>query len=211
MVSRQEYLKNPCKSLSIPYWKATTMVIPDNMLILHDNDFSNEYLDKYKDERYFRLYHNLKNVNETKLDGFSILTATQNDFNTFVSIINDAYEDITITKKHIISLTKTPVYNPNLWLLVCENKTKKCIAAGIADYDTLTKEIILEWIQVLPEYRKQGIGSAIVNELLFRMKNTADFATVSGKADNKTNPEKLYRKCGFVGIDVWHILYKKDS
>ena len=41
------------------------------------------------------------------------------------------------------------------------------------------------------------------------MKGIADFATVSGKVDNETNPEALYRKCGFVGNDVWHILHKK--
>ena len=65
---------------------------------------------------------------------------------------------------------------------------------------------ILEWIQVLPQYRGKKIGQLIVTELLFRMKDVADFATVSGKVDNETNPEALYRKCGFVGNDLWHIL-----
>ncbi len=34
----------------------------------------------------------------------------------------------------------------------------------------------------------------------------ADFATVSGECDNPTRPEAVYRACGFVGDDVWHIL-----
>ena len=62
---------------------------------------------------------------------------------------------------------------------------------------------------MLPQYRGQKIGQLIVAELLFRMKDVADFATVSGKIDNMTNPEALYRKCGFIGSDVWHILHKK--
>lgn len=37
----------------------------------------------------------------------------------------------------------------------------------------------------------------------------SDFVTVSGKVDNDTKPEFLYRKCGFTGEDIWHILTKK--
>lgn len=87
-------------------------------------------------------------------------------------------------------------------------KTYHLVGCGIADFDREAKEGILEWIQVLPEYRGKKIGKMIVNELLFRMKN-ADFATVSGKINNRTNPERLYRSCGFVGNDIWHVLTKK--
>ncbi|MCC8072948.1 MAG: GNAT family N-acetyltransferase [Clostridiales bacterium] len=74
--------------------------------------------------------------------------------------------------------------------------------------DDETKEGILEWIQVVPGFRKKGIGTAIVNQLLYRLSLIADFATVSEKVKNETKPEKLYRKCGFVGNDIWHILRK---
>ena len=40
------------------------------------------------------------------------------------------------------------------------------------------------------------------------LKNIADFTTVSGEVDNKTNPEKLYRRCGFEGDDIWYVLRK---
>ena len=48
----------------------------------------------------------------------------------------------------------------------------------------------------------------IVKELLWRGREYAKFATVSGKVENETKPEALYRKCGFTGNDVWHILHK---
>ena len=62
---------------------------------------------------------------------------------------------------------------------------------------------------MLPEHRGRGAGQFIVNELLRRMQGRADFATVSGKVNNATNPEGLYRRCGFTGADVWHILTKE--
>lgn len=36
----------------------------------------------------------------------------------------------------------------------------------------------------------------------------SNFVTVSGSLDNKTNPEVLYRKCGFIDNDVWYICKK---
>ena len=55
-----EYLKCPCRMLSIPFWKAKSITIPSNMLIVHDSDFQSKYLDDYCDNIYFRLYHDMK-------------------------------------------------------------------------------------------------------------------------------------------------------
>lgn len=171
--------------------------------------FSDDLLSDYTDEKYFRLYHDLKSIPRVELDSFEITTVKHKDINAVVSIINKSYVDINVSKDLIKSYTKTPVYNKDLWIMVKEKATSKYVGCGIADFDTEAKELILEWIQVLPEYRGKKIGQAMVAELLFRMKGVADFATVSGKVDNPTNPEALYRKCGFAGNDVWHIMHKK--
>ena len=209
MITLTEYLNNPCGTLSIPYWKDKNITIPPDMKILHDNDFDTEILLDYSDEKYFRLYHNLKEIPKVITNDFEITKATQKDIKSIVQIINDSYTDISVNKELIKSYTKTPFYNEELWVMVKENVTGKYVGCGIADFDTEAKELILEWIQVLPQYRGKKIGQLIVTELLFRMKDIADFATVSGKVDNTTNPEALYRKCGFVGNDVWHILHRK--
>ena len=209
MITLTEYLNNPCGTLSIPYWKAKNIVIPPEMKILHDKDFSADILSDYTDEKYFRLYHNLKGIPKIANDDFEIVTATRNDIKAIVQIINDSYTDISVNKELIKSYTKMSVYNEELWIMVEEKATGKYVGCGIADFDVEAKELILEWIQVLPQYRGKKIGQLIVTELLFRMKDVADFATVSGKVDNSTNPEALYRKCGFIGSDVWHILHKK--
>ena len=209
MITLAEYLNNPCGTLSIPYWKAKNIVIPPDMRILHDNDFSSELLSDYSDEKYFRLHHNLKEIPKIRANDFEITTATRKDIKSIVQIINDSYTDISVNKDLIKSYTKTHVYNEVLWIMVKEKATGKYVGCGIADFDAEAKELILEWIQVLPQYRGKKIGQLIVTELLFRMESVAAFATVSGKVDNMTKPEALYRKCGFVGNDVWHILHKK--
>ena len=209
MITLTEYLNNPCGTLSIPYWKAKNITIPPNMKILHDKDFSVDTLLNYTDEKYFRLHHNLKEILRIITNDFEITTATRKDIKSIVQIINDSYTDISVNKELIKSYTKTPVYNNSLWIMVKEKATGKYVGCGIADFDTEAKELILEWIQVLPQYRGKKIGQLIVTELLFRMKDIADFATVSGKVNNATNPEALYRKCGFVGNDEWHTLNKK--
>ena len=131
------------------------------------------------------------------------------DIKSIVQIINDSYTDISVNKELIKSYTKTPIYNADLWVMVKEKSTGKYVGCGMADFDIEAKELVLEWIQVLPQYRGKKIGQLIVSELLFRMKDVANFATVSGKVDNTTNPEALYRKCGFTGNAVWHILHKR--
>ena len=209
MISLETYLQNPCATLSIPYWKAKNITIPPNMKIVHRNDFSKDLLQEYTDEPYFRLYHNMQELNKPVLSGYDILTASANDMETIVSIINASYTDLQVSVEQMQSYTKTPVYHSDLWILVKEKSTKGYVGCGIADFDAEAKELILEWIQVLPEYRGKSIGTAIVKELLWRGKELAKFATVSGKVENETKPELLYRKCGFTGKDVWHVLHRK--
>ncbi len=204
-----EYLKCPCRLSSIPYWKAKSIVIPKNVMILHHKEFRESLLNNYIDEKYFRLYHDLKSIDEIVINGMEIITASNQDIPIIVDIINKSYVDMQASCKQFEEYTKTPVHNPNLWILVKDTSNDKYIGCGIADFDSETNELILEWIQVLPAYRKKGIGQLIVNELLNRGKNLADFATVSGKINNSTKPEILYRKCGFTGNDIWHILVKR--
>lgn len=209
MISLENYLQNPCALLSIPYWKAKNITVPDNMIILHEKDFSADLLQEYSDELYFRLFHSMKGIAKAEVSGYDIVTATAENIDTIVSVINKSYADLQVSVEQIQSYTKIPVYQSELWILINESATGKCVGCGIAEFDPEAKELILEWIQVLPEYRGKNIGTVIVKELLWRGSVFAEFATVSGKINNVTKPEALYRKCGFTGNDVWHILHKK--
>ena len=208
MLALQSYLNDPCGTASLPYWKCKGIVVPDNMRIVHDRDFSDDMLRKYSDEPYFRLYHDLKSIQSMTMEGVEIVPAASS-INEFVRLINASYDDLRVTAEQMESYQQTPVFCPDLWVLLKEKRTGAILGGGIADYDREIGELILEWIQVLPEYRRRGYGQVIVNSLLSKMQGVAKFATVSGKVSNPTDPEGLYRRCGFTGNDVWHILTKR--
>lgn len=208
MISKDEYLTNPCKTASIPYWKAKSIAIPDSMKILHQGDFDEMEYRQYIDEPYFRLSHNLHGLSAPMLpQGYSLCKATLADFAVH---INSCYDGIGITEAELRSYTTRSVYDAALWLAVKDDQTGNVVATGIAELDREIGEGVLEWIQVSKSHRGNGLGSYIVSELLWRMNRNAKFATVSGQCHNSTNPEKLYRKCGFTGSDVWHILRREN-
>ena len=211
MISLSDYLSDPCGKLSIPYWKAKRISVPPQMWIVHDRDFSTELLTAYRDEPYFRLYHDLHRINVLNLPSLTVKTAAAHDLETIASVINRSYSDLQIDLAQLKNNMKMPVYAESLWILVNDAETGMCVGCGIADCDRDAGELILEWIQVLPEYRRCGVGRRIVSELLYRGKAFgAAFATVSGKAHNPTKPELLYRACGFTGSDIWHVLTRKN-
>ena len=201
MITKAEYLLNPCGTLSIPYWKNKTIKIPSNIAIIHQNNFKNQF-DNYK--IFFRLFHSLETVDIPKIKVEKIDLDT--DKVTLIKMINMCYknQNISVAENDILKWCKHLTYNSELWIKIEENETM--IASGIAEYDNELNEGIIEWIQVLPEYQNKGYGKTIVNSLLMELKKLgANFVTVSGDLDNSTNPEKLYRSCGFTGDDIWFI------
>ena len=207
MLTKEQYLANPCKASSIPYWKAKSITIPDGMKILHQDEYDNTEYQQYIDEPYFRLIHNLKCLAEPVLpQDYSLCTATLSEYAAHIS---SCYEEIGITEEELRSYTLRSVYDAALWLAIKDERTGNIVATGIAELDREIGEGVLEWIQVSQGHRGKGLAEYIVSELLWRLKSKAGFATVSGQCNNSTNPEKLYRKCGFSGDDVWHILRKR--
>lgn len=208
-MTKEEYLSNPCGTFSLPYYKSLNTAVPDNMKILHERDFKNEYLKLYNDTPYFRLIHYLKNIAVVKNDDFKVCLASDSDINIVADIINRSYSDISVDENQLMKYRNTEVCDADLWIIVYTADTKHAVGCGIADFDEKIREGSLEWVQVIPEYRKRGVGSIIVNHLLYALKVKADFVTVSGKINSLSNPEALYRKCGFVGNDIWHVLTKR--
>ena len=207
MITKEQYLADPCKAASIPYWKAKSITIPGGMKILHQDEFNDSKHQQYIDEPYFRLFRDLQGLSAPMLpQAYACCKASLCDF---AAHINSCYNGIGVTEAELRSYITRPVYDAALWLAVKDDLTGNIIATGIAELDREIGEGVLEWIQVSEECRGRGLGSYIVSELLWRMKDEANFVTVSGRCNNPTNPERLYRKCGFTGNDVWHILKKR--
>lgn len=210
MIDVDKYIANPCRVLSTAFWKASHFPIPPNVTIFHKDDLPCNNFDKHA-TAYFRLLHKLDARQYFPLpQGYSYRQIRLPDeAQTLADLINHCYDSHNHTAKSILRWTTYPAFDPTLWLFVISDLTNSPVAAGLADFDKSIREGSLEWIQVMPEYRGRGLGQAIVSELLKRLKhsNQAAFVTVSGECDNDTNPEALYRKCGFVGDDIWYVKF----
>jgi len=206
MITVEEYLQNPCGTLATAFWKQEHYIVPEGMTILHINDYNNNDYSEKEVRKFFRLIHTLDTVPDVSLPpGYEFrMIDPQSETEAVAEIINRSYVEYNISKSEVLRWTKFPVFDTKLWWFICQNK--KPIAMGIADFDIAIGEGSVEWVQVLPEKRQQGLGKAIVNKLLVELKKKAKFATVSGEVDNQSNPEGLYRKCGFVGNNVWVVI-----
>ncbi|MCC8072949.1 MAG: hypothetical protein LIO62_02335 [Clostridiales bacterium] len=132
MVDLESYISQPCRMLSIPYWKSKNIILPNDILIVHDENFSEEYLNEYTDEEYFRIYHPLQVVEETIPEWLLFKTVEEDDMNTVVSIINDSYSDLSVNITQMIGYTQSKVYNRNLWIIVYDKHSTEPIGCGIA-------------------------------------------------------------------------------
>ena len=159
---------------------------------------------------YFRLFHSLRAVPAPNLPkGFSFATSDPlADSEEIAQVINACYADINLSPEAIRSWKDHPVFSADLWVWVIDEKRNQPAGLGIAEFDRAIAEGSLEWIQILPAYRGKGLGKQLVYDLLMRLAGRAEFATVAGQVDNHTNPERLYRGCGFQGDDLWWVLRK---
>ena len=198
----KEYLQDPCGTLSIPYWKAKTLAVPDSMTIVHCRDWNGQHSDF---QRFFRMKHDLKDICPIDYDYDTLSIDCQTA--QLSEMINASYkhENIVLSEQDILRWKQHETFREDLCVYI-NTDNGRMAASGIAEYDKACREGIIEWVQVLPEHRGEGLGKKIVNVLLSRLKHIgADFVTVSGNLDNASNPLELYKKCGFTGDDVWYI------
>ena len=156
---------------------------------------------------YFRLLHQGDSPEYKCPAGFVYQDVNpETEIDIVASFIQACYQNMAVDSRTVNGWLNHPVFAPDLWVWVMDESTGQPAGLGIAELDWRVPEASLEWIQVLPRYQKQGLGTAIVSELLRRIPEEAMFTTVAGKADSVAQPEKLYRGCGFSGSDVWWLL-----
>ena len=200
----KEYIQNPCGLLSIPYCMEKTMIIPDSVKIIHNSNWTGQYADY---QRFFRVKHRLNDLAPIDFD-YDIISI-DHQAKQLCEMINASYkhEHIAISEKEILQWKEHETFREDLCIYISANDGIMA-ASGIAEYDETCREGFIEWVQVLPEFRKRGLGKKIVFVLLSRLKSLgAEFVTVSGNLDNVFNPLALYRKCGFEGDDIWYVCH----
>ena len=201
------YLANPCKASSLPFWKTNLVKIPENMKIVLEDDLKGVDILEYSDERFFKLMHHMRDIKRPLLDNKYEMVCCE--VSEYAKHIAACYSDVGISAEELLEYQNHAVYDGNLWIAIRECGQSEIVASGIAEIDEDIKEGILEWIQVSPEHRGKGLGKFVVNELIWRMKDKAEFVTVSGKVDNSTNPRELYIACGFADEEIWHVMRTK--
>ena len=199
----ETYLKDPCGASSLPFWKTESLTVPDNVRIVRDDELDVFHVSGH-DETYFKLVHDLRAVKKPVLpDGYEIARCGVGDF---ADQINSCYRREHVSAEELLAYRSRSVYRPELWIAVSDAESGIIAATGIAELDARIGEGILEWIQVLPGYRRKGLGAYVVCELLRRMRDQASFVTVSGRMDSDSSPFSLYRSCGFTGQVSWHVI-----
>ena len=158
---------------------------------------------------YFRLRHAGPVQQFDPPLGFFIRNAQpEAEIDEIAWFIQRCYADIKVNTEIVRQWLDHPAYDPGLWIWVIDSSTGNAAGLGIAERDKNVPEASLEWIQVLPENHGRGLGTMLVAELLHFSAGKVDFTTVSGEWDHPDQPERLYRKCGFCGSDVWWFLAK---
>ena len=132
----KEYLQNPCGTLSIPYWKAKTLVIPDSMRIIHCSNWNGQYGNF---QRFFRIKHDLNDLSpiDYDYDTLSIdYQATQ-----LCEMINESYkhENIVVSEQDIPQWKQHKTFREELCVYINADNGKMA-ASGIAEFDEVCRE-----------------------------------------------------------------------
>lgn len=181
------------------------LVERSNYIMIHD-----DYLKKLDNHKFnhrtafFRLIHDKSEINAFTLPhGYTICDVhIEAEISQISEFIAACYEHLKPSNDVVMKWTLHKVFDKRLWIWI-KAENGEHAALGIAEIDERVPEASLEWIQVHPKYHGKGLGKVLVLELLNRVATRVDFTTVSGECDNETNPERLYRSCGFGGSDVW--------
>lgn len=201
-ITKEEYLKDPCRDSSLSFWKTERTPVPERLSVVREDQFSGVPVGG-ADEPYFKLLHRLETIGQPGLPARFETVAC--DFAAYAAHIGACYAEEGVTAEELAARAALPVYDPALWVAVCDKTGRRIVASGIAELDARIGEGSLEWIQVSPDCRGQGLGRFVVCELLRRMKGRAAFATVSGRL-NSPGVLALYLSCGFENRVIWHVV-----
>lgn len=172
-----------------------------SFMLLHNDYIHKISLKKFLYQRYVRLLcQTALPLVDIPYEIVPVNTESNKELHMVSDIIDTCYTDLSPGIETVRKWTIHPVFDPSLWLWVLDGSTP--VGLGIAEIDATVLEASLEWIQVLPEYRGQSIGKALVRKLLHKVDKKVKFTTVSGRE----NAKEFYKRCGFTGDDIWWVL-----
>ncbi|MFH1143237.1 MAG: GNAT family N-acetyltransferase [Candidatus Eisenbacteria bacterium] len=129
------------------------------------------------------------------------------DLPAVVELMNAAYPSLPhfMSLERLRAMIAADYHYADGWFFLRDEEQNRPIGLAISGHCSQTDEGFIDWIQVLPRYRQQGLGAMLVQESVRRLA-AAGCITVSGTLDAPFAMGDLYKKCGFGQFRQWTIL-----
>lgn len=183
-----------------------------NLALMHQDFLDSDIVAGFLGTRqpYFRLLHDHANIAPAELpEGFYFENVRLDmEQERAAAMIAHAEVEHKPAQGSLTSWMQPSVIEPDLWFWVKDRQIGMPVGVAIGVFDRDVNEVVLEWVQVIPAYQRRGLGRALVNELLRRAAERAQFSTVTGAFPftERENPGGFFRGSGFTGQDVWWLL-----
>ena len=186
MLTRQEYLQNPCRASALPYWKLCAGNLPEGVEVIHEKEAGKRIGDvSTAIERYFRLFHHLDTLSIDSHSEIMLQTAWK-EVNVFAEIINASYPDLRVSEAQLLQLQAQACFSPEGWVVALDRQSGKPLACGIAALDRQMQEISLEWNQDAVPYFTEDQYRALCAKF-----SAEDFSIPDGDALSSPDQYKL--------------------
>jgi GNAT superfamily N-acetyltransferase len=163
--------------------------------------------------RFFRALHSGARTGEANLPRRFVFSSFDpaDDLQAVADLLGKRRSETAIRfdPQRLRNLIASDDFYPAGWVLVRDRVSDLPIGLAINGYCPEFEEGYVDWIQVLPELQRCGVGAALLHESIRRLGH-ARFVTISGSLDPPHAAGELYARCGFGQTRRWTVWGQPD-
>lgn len=160
--------------------------------------------------RYYRAYLPTADMPEVALpSGYEFAPFdVRTDAQDAARLLNEAYPSLRdfTSADRLRRMAAQPYYRPESWFFLRQTPSRKIVGISLGGLCEEMGEGFLDWVEVRPRFRGQGLGRLLILESIRRLSQAADFITGSGSLDAPFVVGDLYERCGFTQSRQWTVL-----